>query len=249
MNSAALRIDRIAAWTERREERGRREWRQRLIGSVVGHVLVAIVVIWAPSPAPSPLPKVVTVNLVGAAPRVAPKRAPAPREQAPAPKPVMAPPPVQKKKVLPTEAPTVRAKPKPPVERPAEPELDYEDALSRLRNDAGETAPGPEAEEVLDAEPVSGGAGQVNPELAAWQSAVDRRLQLTWVTPAEFRNTALHTLLVVRLMADGTVLGSPRVKRSSGNPSYDDNAVRGVIQASPLPPPPEAGDWPIVFKP
>lgn len=244
MNNAALRIDRIAAWTERREERGRREWRQRMLGSVVGHVLIAVVVIGAPSPAPLPLPSVVTVDLVGAAPRVAPKPAPAPRKPAPAPKPVVAPP-VQKKKVLPTEAPKVRDKPKPP----AEPELDYEDALSRLRNDAGETAPGPEAEEVLDAEPATGGAGQVNPELAAWQAAVDRRLQLTWVTPAEFRNTALHTLLLVRLMADGTVLGSPRVKRSSGNPSYDDNAVRGVIQASPLPPPPKAGDWPIVFKP
>ena len=36
---------------------------------------------------------------------------------------------------------------------------------------------------------------------------------------------------------------------SSGNPNFDDNAVRAVLQASPLPAPPASGDWPVLFNP
>ena len=45
------------------------------------------------------------------------------------------------------------------------------------------------------------------------------------------------------------VLGEPVVRASSGDPHFDDNAVRAVIQASPLPAPPSSGDWPILFNP
>ena len=37
--------------------------------------------------------------------------------------------------------------------------------------------------------------------------------------------------------------------RRSGNPWYDESVVRAIQKASPLPPPPEAGEWPFVFKP
>jgi len=36
---------------------------------------------------------------------------------------------------------------------------------------------------------------------------------------------------------------------SSGNPFYDDNAVRALVKASPLPAPPKAGRRTIVFTP
>ncbi|MEE3330894.1 MAG: energy transducer TonB [Myxococcota bacterium] len=248
MNSAALRIDRLEAWVERRDEQVRQEWRKRLIASFVGHLVVAAIVIGWPPPSPLPMPPVVTVNLLAAAPRVAMRPASAARAPAPRPAPVVAAP-VQTKKVLPREAPKVSEKPapEPPREVPPEPVLDYDAALSALRKEAGEDTPRPDAEQIVDEAAESAGRGQLNPELAAWQTAVDRRIKQTWVVPAEFRNISLRTLLSAQIMGDGTVLGSPRVKRSSGNPSYDDNAVRAIIQASPLPPPPRAGAWPIWF--
>ena len=51
----------------------------------------------------------------------------------------------------------------------------------------------PEFMPVTDEAPASsGGAGRLDPELAAWQSAVDRRIKQTWVVPAEFRKTFIH---------------------------------------------------------
>ncbi len=67
---------------------------------------------------------------------------------------------------------------------------------------------------------------------------VKRHLRDKWITPPEFRQAGLMTELEVQIAADGRVLGVPEVIRSSGNPHYDDNTVRAVISASPLPPPP-----------
>ena len=64
-----------------------------------------------------------------------------------------------------------------------------------------------------------------------------------------YRDSPLRTLLVVTVMADGRVLGEPVVRRSSGDPQFDDNAIRAVLGASPLPPPPTPGDWPFLFNP
>jgi TonB family protein len=55
--------------------------------------------------------------------------------------------------------------------------------------------------------------------------------------------------LVIDVAADGRVLGRPELVASSGNPFYDDNAVRALIRASPLPPPPKAGRQTLVFTP
>ena len=247
----------VERWEFERSARRRREQRILFAGSIAAHVALAAALMAAPNFAPSiPLPPVVTVDLVAAAPMpAAPAPAPAPRAPAPPPPeaPAVAPPPVAPKKVLPREpAPAERkskAKPKPrPRPKRPEKELAYDDALAALRNELGENAPN-EAEQALDAAPAPSGPGRVDPELARWQSAVQVAIARTWVAPAEYRNTALRTHLVVTVMADGTVLGAPAVKRSSGDPYFDDNAVRAVLQASPLPPPPRSGDWPILFDP
>ena len=70
-----------------------------------------------------------------------------------------------------------------------------------------------------------------------------------WVLTPGFRTQPLETHVSVRLDAGGRVLGEPKVVRRSGNPWYDDNVVRAVQKASPLPAPPEAGSWPFVFRP
>ncbi|MCA9510351.1 MAG: TonB family protein, partial [Myxococcales bacterium] len=143
--------------------------------------------------------------------------------------------------------------PAPPVRRERPKELGYEDALAALRAEAGEASPSEDAaEEALDAPATAtggpSGPGRVDPELAAWQLAVKRHIQKSWVVPTEFRGSGLRALLRVTVLGDGTVIGAPTVQRSSGDPRYDDNAVRAVGQASPLPPPPSAGDKTIWFS-
>ena len=51
----------------------------------------------------------------------------------------------------------------------------------------------------------------------------------------------------VELDASGGVVGEPRIVGRSGNPWYDEGVVRSIQKASPLPPPPEAGEWSFVF--
>ena len=88
----------------------------------------------------------------------------------------------------------------------------------------------------------------VSPELAAWSRATRRRIQSVWVTPPSFRGRGLVTHLEIRLSVGGEVLGEPRVVRSSGDPYFDDNAVRAVMRASPLPPPPQPGAQDFLFR-
>jgi colicin import membrane protein len=64
-----------------------------------------------------------------------------------------------------------------------------------------------------------------------------------------FRLQPLATLVEVSLDASGSLVGSPRVERSSGNPWYDDSTLRAVQKASPLPAPPAAGTYTIEFRP
>ena len=45
------------------------------------------------------------------------------------------------------------------------------------------------------------------------------------------------------------MLGKPRIVQRSGNYHYDDGVVRAIRKASPLPAPPEAGEWTFVFVP
>jgi TonB family protein len=52
----------------------------------------------------------------------------------------------------------------------------------------------------------------------------------------------------VTLDATGNVLEID-VTDGSGNPYYDQSVVRAIEKASPLPPPPESGEWPMLFSP
>lgn len=257
-----------------RDAKRRREWRRRLGASLAGHALVIALVAYAPAPKARPLPPVVTIDLIAAPrPRAAGARpkAAAPKAPEPAPEPeampAPPPPPAQKKVVLPREAPEAVAKPQPkpkerkeivrPPRRQKPKELDYEDALAKLREELGE--PDPEAPPTAEGEAAdegeappeaigSGGAGvQVSPEVARWVIETIRHVRTTYVTPPEFRGRGLRTCLTVLLTADGRVVGDPRLVGSSGNVYWDDNAVRATLRASPLPPPPEEGDWTFCF--
>ncbi len=98
--------------------------------------------------------------------------------------------------------------------------------------------------------PPSQGSGEaVSPEVLAWHARVRQRMKGIWIVPPGFRTQSLLTRVIVTLDATGNIVGNPKIVQKSGNPWYDDSVVRGLAKASPLPPPPEAGDWPMNFKP
>jgi len=214
---------------------------------------------FAPSrPAPLVAP-IISVDLIAALPGETPPVAPASSAQPEAaPKPIAKPPPPPrpKKIVLPKEAQSARRTPRKadrPPKRAKPQERDLDEFLKELRQEAGETAPPQEvakADPVPSTPPSSPAQGiRVNPEVAKFLLAVDRHVRTLWVTPPEFLDRDLETRLLVDLAADGRVLGEPRVVKPSGDPFWDDSAIRAVLRASPLPPPPGAGDgeWTLSF--
>jgi colicin import membrane protein len=207
------------------------------------------------------LPVVERVELVEAL-ASAPAARPAPARPAPAkPKPPPPPPP-QAKKVLPKEpAPLPKpkpaeAKPEPKPEAKPEPkakepepaaEQDYEDVLAQLRNEAGEPKPSPvEAPAAATGGGPIGGPGIVDPELARWHREVRIVVTRAWIVPAGFRSESLIAQVEVDLAPTGEVLGT-RIKQGSGNPWFDESVERAIEKASPLPAPPEPGEWIIPF--
>lgn len=260
------------SWLGEVDDTQRRRFRTALLVSGAAHVVLAIALSYAPRPEAMLLSQAMTVDLVAAVPAppsTAPKAAPSkPAPPKPAPPP---PPPKPKVKLLPKDAPTpvVQAKPKPEpkpdpipkprpepvVARPEKPkELSYDDALAQLRNDVGEESPVVPAPQVVanaQVGPATVASSQsgvlVSPEVAAWNLAVMRHIRAVWITPPEFRRSGLAAQLEMDVAVDGRVVGVPKLIRSSGNPFFDDNAVRAVVRASPLPPAPKAGRRTLIF--
>lgn len=237
----------------------RREFRRMLLVSGVVHVGVVVLAMAIPAPAAVQPAGVITVDLVAALPSAAPKPAkPAAAPEAVAPAPAPRPKPKPKQTVLPKK-PTDRAsKPKPATKKPAprrevflEPETKEEKSLEELmaemRGESGE--PTPEPVQTATTAPVGVPTGRPeSPALRDWKRRVDIHVKRAWVMPPGFRMQDLQTEVVVDLDAAGNVRGA-KVARRSGSPYYDDNVIRGISKASPLPAPPEAGDWRFIFTP
>jgi colicin import membrane protein len=250
------------------EDERQRQFRRLVVVSAALHVALAVLFWLNPTlHHGTALPAVVQVDLVtmadiAPAPKPAPEPAPVPAKPPPPP-----PPPPEVKKVLPKQpAPLpkpkpVEAKPKPkpkpeakPKEEPKKPpepapEQDYEDVLAQLRKEAGETTPKPV--ETVQAQPASGptGLGQlVSPEVARWIRDVKMKVTQAWILAPGFRMQPLETQLEVQIGPTGEVRGM-RITQSSGNPWFDESVERAIQKASPLPAPPEAGEYPFSFKP
>jgi outer membrane biosynthesis protein TonB len=200
----------------------------------------------APPEPPAPAPPPIAKAPVQVLPEEAPSRIREVPPEVPAPKVVAKPEPMPKPKPNP--------KPKP--------ELSYEDAMAALDDELGvdETASlltPAEAPGASEPETSSGEAQPsenarigvvVSPELAAWILETRRRIQSKWVMPPNFRGRGLATTLELRLTVTGDLAGTPRVVVSSGDPYFDDNAVRAMMTAAPLPSPPKPGLTVFVFR-
>jgi protein TonB len=254
------------------EERER--WFRRAVAiSVAGHVLLLLLAFFSPFPrshSTVALPGVVNVSLVAAPPGPPAAARPAPKPPAPAPpkaevkppepQPAPKPPEVKADKKLLPKDPNREPKPKPkpavaPKPAPTKP-LGYDQAIDSLREELGEEAsdaPDPELMASVRPGARSGPPGEgpgvaVDPEVAAWMRRVKIQVTKAWVVAPGLRRQVIQAQVRVTLDATGNVLGV-QVTDSSGNPWYDESVVRAIEKATPLPPPPESGDWPFVFSP
>jgi TonB family protein len=194
-----------------------------------------------------------------APPKAAAKPTPPPKEAAKPVPPPEAPQVKADKKLLPKEAvQPPKPKPKPaPALKPPEKELDYADALDSLREELGEPADegeAPDPELLASVKPSRGPAGMggtgdpLDPLIAAWIKRVKLHVSRAWVLEPSFKRQIIEAEIRVTLDASGRVLAVD-VQRRSGNPYYDESVVRAIEKASPLPAPPEDGDWAFVFTP
>ncbi len=236
-------------WSAGLDSLRRQELRRVLIASGLLHLAVVVVLSVSPTPPGRSfaLPAVVSVDLVAALPGAAP--APPSPKAAPKPKKVVLPKEPAAPQAKPKPAPTPKADPKPK----AEPQKSYEDLLKEMRERAGEKPEKPAAKPTQVAG-VAGATGavrgvRVSPEEMAWRRTVRIRVRNAWVLAPGFRHQNLQAHVRVELDASGNVVGVPKITRRSGNPWYDDSVLRALAKASPLPPPPEAGDWEFGFSP
>lgn len=217
----------------------------------------------AAAPAPTAAPKPSAKPPAEAAPKPQAPKPPPPKpapKAAPKPPPPPPPPPIAKAPVqaLPENVPTKVRKvaPAPKVDprlRPKEKELSYDEAMASLgvgpeQDDVPQAASPAPVPEQSSGSPSRRNGIAVSPEMLAWVTATTRRIQSNWKGISTYEGRGLATSLELELSARGDVLGTPRVVRSSGDPYFDDNAVRAVMMVSPLPAPPRAGLTVFVFK-
>jgi outer membrane biosynthesis protein TonB len=224
--------------------------------SALAHAALAFFLVFSPGSEIVMPQGVIAVELVSlpapaqavtAAPRAARPAPPPPPEpkQIVLPKETAPPKPEAKPEPKPVPKPAAKPKPEPPAE-PAK-ERDYSDVLSELRAEAGDEAP-TAAPAPQQTAAIGSPTGQpISPEFSAWERRARIHIRQTWVVPSSFRNAALRTSIAVDLDASGAIVGEPRIVKRSGNPWYDDGVVRSIQKASPLPPPPEPGEWTFIF--
>lgn len=173
----------------------------------------------------------------------------------------------------PLPAPVAAAKPAPlppstvvlpetpsPPEETRPPPADLAELLARFRSEAGEERPPAEGEvPKADAQPPGASAAadeaagrvrgaELSLKQKLWMRNVDTHVRLRWVLPPELRDQNLSADAEVLLGATGAVR-RVTLRRSSGNTAFDLSVERALYRASPLPAPPEPGNWIIHMVP
>ncbi len=187
-----------------------------------------------PKPAPKPEPKIEAkpeprIEKPDIVEKAAPK--PEPKlEPKPEPKPVAKPKAEVKPKPKPQPKPEVKPKPKPkPTPRDAAAQRQLRQELAR--EEAAIRAQRQEAElNALLAREASARA------LATWTDKIRAKIRGNIILPPSINGNPEAVFDVV-LLPTGDVLGTPRLRRSSGDPRYDDAVLRAILKSSPLPRP------------
>lgn len=215
-------------------------------------------------------PAAVQVELVSSLPTVAAPVRPPPPEPVieKRPEPVVEPPPPPpppkpdiafkeppKPKPVPKVEPTPEPKPKPepkavekkPEPKPSPPDMRRElEAQDRMLKEAmaRESAEQAQREASREADLIAQAAaeGARRSAASAWGDKISARIRSNIVLPPGATGNP-EALVAIALLPDGSVVGEPRMKRSTGNPALDDAILRAIVKSSPLPKP----DDPSVF--
>jgi colicin import membrane protein len=187
------------------------------------------------TPAPKPEPKVEPkpeprVEKPDIAQQAAPKPEPKPVVK-PEPKPEPKPKPVAKAAPKPKPTPKVEAKPK-PQPKPSPTAVARSELRQQLaREEAAIRAQRQDAElRALLAREASARA------LATWTDKIRAKIRGNIILPPSIIGNP-EAIFDVVLLPTGDVLGTPRLRRSSGDPRYDDAVLRAILKSSPLPRP------------
>lgn len=189
------------------------------------------------APAPKPVPKIEPkpeprIEKPDIAQQAAPKPVPKPKlEVKPEPKPEPKPKPVAKVEPKPKPAPKVEAKPK-PKPRPSPTAVARSELRQQLaREEAAIRAQRQDAE--LRAMLAREASAQA---LATWTDKIRAKIRGNIILPPSIVGNP-EAIFDVVLLPTGDVLGTPRLRRSSGDPRYDDAVLRAILKSSPLPRP------------
>lgn len=174
-------------------------------------------------PKPLPVPKVETPPPPKPAPRIekpdiAQKAPPKPK---PPPKPVVKPKPVPKAAAKP--------KPKPRSSATAAARRDIRKELAREQASIKAQRRDAELQALLARE----ASAQT---LVNWTDKIRAKIRGNIILPPTIVGNP-EAIFDVVLLPTGDVLGTPRLRRSSGNTRYDDAVLRAILKASPLPRP------------
>jgi colicin import membrane protein len=188
-----------------------------------------------PNVEPKPEPRLDKPDI---AQQAAPKPEPKPKpEVKPEPKPEPKPKPVAKAepKPKPKPVPKVEPKPKPQPSPTVTARRELNEQLAR--EEAAIRAQRQDAElRALLAREASARA------LATWTDKIRAKIRGNIILPPSMTGNP-EAIFDVVLLPTGDVLGTPRLRRSSGDPRYDDAVLRAILKSSPLPRP----DDPKVF--
>ncbi len=184
-----------------------------------------------------------------------PSASPAPPQVAPAPEPPAPPPPPEVKPPEPKVAEPVPAKAAPRPE-PAKPDIAIKDKLEKEKRAAEEKQKDAkkkeeEAQKAQAAEAQRAANEQAEAQRRAAEQAASAQAKLIAEYKERIRNKIQRLVVMppnvqsnieaefdVVLLPDGNPLGV-KLKRSSGNPAYDNAVERAILKAQPLPLPPD----------
>jgi colicin import membrane protein len=182
-----------------------------------------------PKPAPKPEPKIEAQPepriekpdiVEKAVPKPEPKPEPKPKPKAEV-----------KPKPQPKPQPKAEAKPKPKPAPPRDAAAQRQLRQELAREEAAIRAERQDAElRALLAREASTRA------LAAWTDNIRAKIRGNIILPPSMSGNP-EAIFDVVLLPTGDVLGTPRLRRSSGDPRYDDAVLRAILKSSPLPRP------------
>lgn len=212
---------------------GRGTFAGGLLITLAVHGLLGVLVWWAhvgsPPPPEAPRDLMVAKMVTLGKPREKfwlPKKAVQPKPQAP--------PPTIKVTENETAAPAPKEAP-----RPEDPEVskDLKRALERARKLAAASA-----EEPPEGLPTGSAAGTATEASAgdAYATAIYEAIRRNWTVPTGLSlgaASALETDVIVTISDDGR-LGTPRIKKSSGNELFDASCMEAIQATRDVPPPP-----------